>query len=79
MKTADGHLAGQDEARRQDAIEYRALLIVTFPLFFLATIAERCLRRRSYFVSPAHIRRRSVFVETKALANATIPHAFMGW
>jgi len=79
MKAAQGPVDARDHARRWDAVIYRILLAVIFPLFLLTALAGRLKRRRSYFLSPARMRRRSVFVEAKALANMTIPHAFMGW
>lgn len=74
-----GKLREGSPARRRDAIEYRLMVLLTYPFFVLAALASRVWPGRRYFSSTAVVRRGSVFKEAKTLANSTIPYAFMGW
>lgn len=78
-RTANAKILPEHTTRRREASEYRLVFLLTYPLFLVASLLGRLHRGRNYFVSSRTARRGSVFVEAKALANATIPYAFMGW
>ena len=55
---------------RSDAVQFRAFLAATYPVFLAAALVQR--------LRPAAGPRRSVFVEARAMALSAIPFAFMG-
>ncbi|SEP08665.1 hypothetical protein SAMN04487843_106286 [Methylobacterium sp. ap11] len=58
---------------RSEAVQFRAFLAVTYPIFLVAALLQR-LRPGA----PADGPRRSVFGEARAMALSAIPFAFMG-
>ncbi|AWN45741.1 hypothetical protein DK419_04935 [Methylobacterium terrae] len=58
---------------RSEAVQFRAILAATYPVFLVAAILQR-LRPGA----PVPVPRRSVFGEARAMALSAIPFAFMG-
>lgn len=67
--------SGHRSKHRRETVDFRLILAVSFPFFLVAAVLTRVLpgRRR-----PAGVRRRSLLVEARALADTYIPFAFMG-
>ncbi|GJD89184.1 hypothetical protein BHAOGJBA_2710 [Methylobacterium hispanicum] len=64
-----------DTARlHREAVQFRILLGLTYPLFLAAAVAQR-LRSPA---RPALAPRRTVFGEARAMAAQAVPFAFMG-
>lgn len=63
-------------SRRTDRIEFRLLMVLSFPFFLLATCAARLLRDRTGPSGGSESG--SVFAEARAAAASAIPFAFMG-
>lgn len=64
------------DRRRRDAASYRKLLILTFPVFWLAALLRLPLAAAGLVVGDG--RRLSVFGRAKAMAHTVIPWCFMG-
>lgn len=63
---------------RSEAVQFRAILAATYPVFLVAALLQR-LRPRFAEDRAAHAGpRRSVFGEARAMALSAIPFAFMG-
>lgn len=63
-------------SRRMDRIEFRLLMLLTFPFFLCLTCLSRLVRDRG---APAGGQGSgSVFAEARAAAASAIPFAFMG-
>lgn len=63
-------------SRRMDRIEFRLLMLLSYPFFLVTTCLSRMVRDRG-----AHAGSQgsgSVFAEARAAAASTIPFAFMG-
>ncbi|MBK1735215.1 hypothetical protein CKO15_07935 [Halorhodospira abdelmalekii] len=65
---------GSGRARRNEEMQYRLLLAVSFVVFLLGALIAR--------LSPSHWRsrkseRRSIIEEARAAARTAIPYAFM--
>ncbi|MFH6784749.1 MULTISPECIES: hypothetical protein [Methylobacterium] len=58
---------------RSEAVQFRAILAATYPVFLVAALLER-LRPGAPNAGP----RRSVFGEARVMALSAIPFAFMG-
>lgn len=58
--------------------EFRALVVVTYPLFLTVTLLSRLLPTRLRFMPTSVGGRMSVFAEARAAAHTTLPFAFMG-
>ena len=65
----------QARSRRTDRIEFRLLMVLSFPFFLLATCAARLMRERAPASGGSG---GSVFAEARAAAASAIPFAFMG-
>jgi hypothetical protein len=64
------------EIRSREKLQYRILLTLTYPLFFVVAAAQSILPGAAR--ADAAGGRRSVFRRASVLANSTIPFAFMG-
>lgn len=65
------------KSRRDEAVEFRLLFVLSYPFFLAAAAVGRLLPRQR----DEHRHRaghRSIFGEAKAAANACVPFAFMG-
>ncbi|WP_336490314.1 hypothetical protein [Methylobacterium nigriterrae] len=60
----------------REELQFRAILVATYPFFLVAAIAQRLLPDRT--ARPRLGAPRSVFGEAKAMAVSAIPFAFMG-
>ena len=59
---------------RSEAVQFRAILAATYPVFLVAAVLQRLRPGATASVGP----RRSVFGEARAMALSAIPFAFMG-
>lgn len=66
-------------SRRMDRVEFRLLMLLTFPFFLAVTCLSRLVRDRAD-PGPGHgpVHGGSVFAEARAAAASAIPFAFMG-
>jgi hypothetical protein len=67
-------LAGH-QVRSREKLQYRILLTLTYPLFFVVAVAQSLLPAADTAV---HGPRQSVFRRASVLASSTLPFAFMG-
>ncbi|MBY0611280.1 MAG: hypothetical protein K2P80_03765 [Beijerinckiaceae bacterium] len=73
----EGHgMVTQHSTRDKDSREFWMIYIVTWPVFFAATLVLRLMRLAS--PRSEKIISRNVFRETHELASSSIPYAFMG-
>ncbi|MFN4018854.1 MAG: hypothetical protein ACK4JB_26205 [Reyranella sp.] len=66
----------QPRSRRMDRIEFRLLMLLSFPIFLFVACASRLMRDRTALA--AGRRGGSVFAEARTAAASAIPFAFMG-
>lgn len=82
MSISIGHHepGGADLAARRlrERLEFRVLLAVTYPLFLAAAMAQSLSPRPAEAGAASGTHDRSLFKRASALANGTIPYAFMG-
>jgi len=64
--------------RLAERIEFRALLVLTYPLFLAVAVANRLAPKRAHAAATRFAPRGSVFAEARAVAHSTLPYAFMG-
>ncbi len=64
--------------RKQEAIQFRLFLVVTYPFFLLAAIVGRLMPAGLGLRPRGADGRRSVFADALTMANTTIPFVFMG-
>jgi hypothetical protein len=63
------------QVRSREKLQYRLLLTLTYPLFFVVAVAQSLLPAPAAAV---HGPRQSVFRRASVLASSTLPFAFMG-
>lgn len=68
----------QRNLRLTERWQFRALVVLTYPLFFAVTLLSRLAPRRLRFMPTAVGQRMNVFAEARAAAHTTLPFAFMG-
>ncbi|MBX9991790.1 hypothetical protein C8P69_105123 [Phreatobacter oligotrophus] len=66
-------MPASSRSRRMDRIEFRLLMLASFPFFLCVTAIARLRGERT--VSPESL---SLFAEARAAAASAIPFAFMG-
>lgn len=66
----------QPRSRRMDRLEFRLLMMLSFPIFLFVACGSRLMRDRTAEVGGR--RDGSVFAEARAAAASAIPFAFMG-
>jgi hypothetical protein len=66
----------QPRSRRMDRLEFRLLMLLSFPIFLVVACVSRLTRDRSAEVGARS--EGSVFAEARAAAASAIPFAFMG-
>lgn len=77
MSLAD-HRSTSRPMRITERWEFRALVVVTYPLFLAVACLSRLLPRRLRFTPTGVGGRMSVFTEARQAAHTTLPFAFMG-
>lgn len=74
FSSAGSFSSARARRRQHDALEFRVMIVVTYPGFLVAALAGRLLPRRADEAG----RRGSVFKEALNSARTLIPYAFMG-
>jgi len=72
--------AHTDQAHRKgDSFEYRALVVVSYPIFFVGAVLGRMMPAGEHATAgPVMGSRPSVFSEARAATETYVPFAFMG-
>jgi hypothetical protein len=68
----------QRNVRVSERWQFKALVVLTYPLFLTVTLLSRLAPRRLSFMPTAVGQRMGVFAEARAAAHTTLPFAFMG-
>jgi hypothetical protein len=77
--TTPGAVAMQHRnVRVTERWQFKALVVLTYPLFLAVTLLSRLAPRRPRFMPTTVGRRMNVFAEARAAAHTTLPFAFMG-
>jgi hypothetical protein len=64
--------------RRLERLEMKALVVLTYPLFLVVTVASRLGLRRPRYGAVVSGPSVNIFTEARQTAEATIPSAFRG-
>jgi hypothetical protein len=66
------------KSHKHESIEYRALVVMTFPIFLVGAVLGRLVPSKAHVESTMTSAKLSVFGEARAAADTYVPFVFMG-